>query len=55
MEPLSLSTSQAEPPHQPNGLGGLVVTGNLLGGRVNIGKGNDGDIGIATLSDRLMV
>merc|ERR1719483_518313 len=48
-----------EPPHQTNGLGGLVVARdrdiNELGWRVNIGKSNDGDICIAALSDRLMV
>merc|ERR1719391_1152591 len=48
-----------EPPHQTDAVGGLVVArdGNVhkLGGRVNVGKGDDGDVGVAGLSDRLVV
>merc|ERR1719300_696916 len=51
--------SGQEPPHQSNGLHRLVVAGNSnvdeLSGGVNISKCNNGNVGITTLGDRLMI
>merc|ERR1719233_1741704 len=51
--------SGEHPPHQADGLCGLVVAGNCnvdeLGWGVNIGESHDGDVSVATLSDGLMV
>merc|ERR1719192_575863 len=47
------------PPHQTDAVGALVVAGDgdvdELGGRVNIAEGDDGDVGVAALSDGLVV
>merc|ERR1719233_640556 len=51
--------SGKHPPHQADGLCGLVVAGDCnideLGWGVNISESHDGDVGVATLSDGLMV
>ena len=48
-----------EPPHQANALGALVVAGHgdvdELGGRVDVGECHNGDVGIGSLSDGLVV
>ena len=48
-----------EPPHQADALGALVVAGHSdvdeLGGRVDIGERHNGDVGIGSLGDGLMV
>ena len=47
------------PPHQTDAVGALVVAGNgnidELGGRVDIAESNDGDVGVASLGDGLVV
>merc|ERR1719373_625986 len=47
------------PPHQTDAMGALVVAGDgdvdELGGRVNVAEGDDGDVGVAALSDGLVV
>merc|ERR1719192_1340896 len=47
------------PPHQTDAVGALVVAGDgeadELGGRVNVAEGDDGDVGVAALSDGLVV
>lgn len=51
--------SGQHPPHQTNAVGALVVAGdgdvNKLGGGVHVAEGNDGDVGIASLGDGLVV
>merc|ERR1719233_2462726 len=51
--------SGEHPPHQADGLCGLVVARDCnideLGWGVNIGESHDGDVSVATLSDWLMV
>ena len=48
-----------EPPHEADALGALVVAGHSdvdeLGGRVDIGECNNGDVGVGSLGDGLMV
>ena len=48
-----------EPPHQADALGALVVAGHgdvdELGGRVDVGERHDGDVGVGSLGDGLMV
>ena len=51
--------SGQHPPHQTNAVGRLVVAGNgnvnELGWRVNVAETNDRDVGVGSLSDRLMI
>ena len=55
----SENLSGQHPPHQTNAVGRLVVAGDgdvhELGGRVHVAEGDDGDVGVASLSDRLVV
>ena len=48
-----------EPPHEADALGALVVAGHSdvdeLSGRIDIGERNNGDVGVGSLGDRLMV
>ena len=48
-----------EPPHQADALGALVVAGHgdvdELGGRVDVGERHNGDVGVGSLGDGLMV
>merc|ERR1719167_1160881 len=48
-----------EPPHEADALGALVVAGHgdvdELGGRVHVAERHDGDVGVGSLSDGLMV
>merc|ERR1719373_435467 len=47
------------PPHQTDAMRALVVAGDSdvdeLGGRVNVAEGDDGDVGVAALSDGLVI
>ena len=55
----SENLSGQHPPHQTNAVGRLVVAGDgdvhELGGRVHVAEGDDGDVGVAALSDGLMI
>ena len=48
-----------EPPHEPDGVGALVVAGDghvdVLGGRVHVGEGDDRDVGVGALGDGLVI
>ena len=55
----SENLSGQHPPHQTNAVGRLVVAGDgdvhELGGRVHVAEGDDGDVGVASLGDGLVV
>ena len=56
-EPLDLPGQH--PPHQTDAVGALVVAGDgnidKLGGRVDVAEGDDGDVGVTSLGDGLVV